>query len=114
MRSVRETITNGITTLPQLQESLQTAMQLEFSTIPPYLCTQWSSALAGSYPAMLAKSDPGQLKSSPWTYQDSRVMTTNLHDANGQNRDKNQETTMHDLPPVVPARTSSDSAATLL
>jgi hypothetical protein len=42
------------------------------------------------------------------------VRTTNLHDANGQNRDKNQETTMHDLPPVVPARTSSDSAATLL
>jgi hypothetical protein len=42
MRSVRETITNGITTLPQLQESLQTAMQLEFSTIPPYLCAQWS------------------------------------------------------------------------
>jgi hypothetical protein len=64
---------------------------------------------------MLAKSEPGQLKSSPWTDQNSRVMTTmNLHDANGRNRDKNQETTMHDLPPVVPARSSRDSAATLL
>ena len=56
---------------------------------------------------MLAKSDPGQLKSSHRTGQNSRVMTTmNHHDANGRNRDKNQETTLHDLPPVVPARTS--------
>lgn len=62
-----------------------------------------ASALAGSYPAMLAKSDPGQLKSSRWTGQNSRVTTMNHHDANGRNRDKNQETTLHDLPPVVPA-----------
>ena len=42
MRSVREIIAGGITTLPQLQEALQTAIQLEFSTIPPYLCAEWS------------------------------------------------------------------------
>jgi len=56
------------------------------------------------------------MKSSPWTGQNNRVLTTmNLHDANGWNRDeKNQETTMRGLPPVVPARTSSDSPATSL
>ena len=41
-RSIRETVESGISTLAELQEALLTAIQLEFSTIPPYLCAQWS------------------------------------------------------------------------
>jgi hypothetical protein len=41
-RSVRETVEAPITTVAELQGSLLTAIQLEFSTIPPYLCAQWS------------------------------------------------------------------------
>jgi hypothetical protein len=41
-RSVRETVEKGINNLTELQGSLYTAIQLEFSTIPPYLCAQWS------------------------------------------------------------------------
>ncbi|HUB11825.1 MAG TPA: ferritin-like protein [Acetobacteraceae bacterium] len=42
MKSIAQHIAEGIRTLGDLQEALQTAMQLEFSTIPPYLCAQWS------------------------------------------------------------------------
>lgn len=41
-RSIRETVESGISNLAELQEALLTAIQLEFSTIPPYLCAQWS------------------------------------------------------------------------
>jgi hypothetical protein len=41
-RTIRETIDAGISNLSELQEALLTAIQLEFSTIPPYLCAQWS------------------------------------------------------------------------
>ncbi|WP_242419677.1 ferritin-like protein, partial [Frankia sp. CpI1-P] len=41
-RTIRETVENGINDLDELQASLLTAIQLEFSTIPPYLCAQWS------------------------------------------------------------------------
>ncbi|SNQ45345.1 conserved hypothetical protein [Frankia canadensis] len=41
-RMIRETVENGINTLEELQASLRTAIALEFSTIPPYLCAQWS------------------------------------------------------------------------
>ncbi len=41
-RTIRETVKNGINSIPELQASLLTAIQLEFSTIPPYLCAQWS------------------------------------------------------------------------
>lgn len=41
-RSIRETVEAGINTLAELQEALLTAIQLEFSTIPPYLSAQWS------------------------------------------------------------------------
>src|SRR5271167_2377830 len=41
-RTIRETVEVGINNLRELQESLLTAIQLEFSTIPPYLCAQWS------------------------------------------------------------------------
>jgi hypothetical protein len=41
-RSILETVESGINNLQELQGSLLTAIQLEFSTIPPYLCAQWS------------------------------------------------------------------------
>src|SRR3979409_1336801 len=31
-----------VPSLAELKDALQIAMQLEFSTIPPYLCAQWS------------------------------------------------------------------------
>jgi Ferritin-like len=42
MRAIQQFVDAGITNLTDLQEALQLAMQLEFSTIPPYLCAQWS------------------------------------------------------------------------
>ena len=42
MKSIAQFVADGISTLADLQAALQTAMQLEFSTIPPYLCAQWS------------------------------------------------------------------------
>jgi hypothetical protein len=42
MKTIAEFVRDRITSLPDLQDALQTAMQLEFSTIPPYLCAQWS------------------------------------------------------------------------
>src|SRR5271165_4094175 len=41
-RTIRETVEQGISNVTELQGSLLTAIQLEFSTIPPYLCAQWS------------------------------------------------------------------------
>ncbi len=41
-RTIRETVESGINNLAELQDALLTAIQLEFSTIPPYLCAQWS------------------------------------------------------------------------
>jgi hypothetical protein len=42
MKSVAEFVHGGISTLADLKDALQTAMQLDFSTIPPYLCALWS------------------------------------------------------------------------
>src|ERR1700722_4046834 len=42
MKTIAQFVKDRITALPDLQDALQTAMQLEFSTIPPYLCAQWS------------------------------------------------------------------------
>ena len=42
MKSIAQFVKNRITTPADLQDALQTAMRLEFSTIPPYLCAQWS------------------------------------------------------------------------
>ncbi len=42
MKSVAQFVRDGIADIPTLQAALQTALQLEFSTIPPYLCAQWS------------------------------------------------------------------------
>lgn len=42
MKTVAEFVGSGIQTVSELQDALQLAMRLEFSTIPPYLCAQWS------------------------------------------------------------------------
>src|SRR5262245_26106342 len=42
MKTIAQFVEEGINNLADLQAALQTAMQLEFSTIPPYLCAQWS------------------------------------------------------------------------
>jgi hypothetical protein len=42
MKTIAQFVKDRITSLSDLQDALQTAMQLEFSTIPPYLCAQWS------------------------------------------------------------------------
>ena len=38
MKTIAQFVKDRITSLADLQDALQTAMQLEFSTIPPYLC----------------------------------------------------------------------------
>jgi hypothetical protein len=42
MNTIKEFVESGIPNLSDLKDALQLAMQLEFSTIPPYLCAQWS------------------------------------------------------------------------
>ncbi|MDX8502114.1 ferritin-like domain-containing protein [Mesorhizobium sp. VK4C] len=42
MKSIAEFVRDGISNLSELQDALQTAVRLEFSTIPPYLCAEWS------------------------------------------------------------------------
>ena len=42
MKTIAQFVTDGINTPGELEAALQTAMQLEFATIPPYLCAQWS------------------------------------------------------------------------
>jgi Ferritin-like len=42
VKTIAQFIKDRIKSLPDLQDALQTAMRLEFSTIPPYLCAQWS------------------------------------------------------------------------
>jgi hypothetical protein len=50
MKTIAQFVSDQINSLPDLKDALQTAMQLEFSTIPPYLCAQWS-----------IKDDPGKV-----------------------------------------------------
>lgn len=42
MKTIAQFIRDGIKSPDDLKAALQTAMQLEFSTIPPYLCAEWS------------------------------------------------------------------------
>lgn len=42
MKTIAQFVQTGIANLADLQAALQLAMQLEFATIPPYLCAQWS------------------------------------------------------------------------
>lgn len=41
-KTVGDFVAQGLNSLDDLKEALQTAIQLEFSTIPPYLCAYWS------------------------------------------------------------------------
>jgi hypothetical protein len=42
MKTIAQFVKDGINSIPELRDALQTAMRLEFSTIPPYLCAEWS------------------------------------------------------------------------
>jgi hypothetical protein len=42
MISIARIVSDGINDIDQLKQALQLAMQLEFSTLPPYLCAEWS------------------------------------------------------------------------
>src|SRR5262245_7093514 len=42
MKTIAQFVNDRIMSPADLKDALQTAMQLEFSTIPPYLCAQWS------------------------------------------------------------------------
>ena len=42
MKTITQFVQQGINNRSELQEALQTAMRLEFSTLPPYLCAEWS------------------------------------------------------------------------
>jgi hypothetical protein len=42
MKTIAQFIRHGITSSDDLKDALRTAMQLEFATIPPYLCAEWS------------------------------------------------------------------------
>ena len=42
MKTIAQFVRDGINNPAELQDALQTAMGLEFSTIPPYLCAEWS------------------------------------------------------------------------
>jgi hypothetical protein len=42
MKTIAQFVRDGINNPAELQDALQTAMRLEFSTIPPYLCAEWS------------------------------------------------------------------------
>ena len=42
MKTITQFVRQGINDVSELQDALQTAMRLEFSTLPPYLCAQWS------------------------------------------------------------------------
>ncbi|MFI0420045.1 ferritin-like protein [Spongiactinospora sp. 9N601] len=42
MKTIREYVETGILSAEDLKGALQLAMRLEFATIPPYLCAEWS------------------------------------------------------------------------
>ena len=42
MASIARFVQQGINTPDELKEALQLAVQLEFATLPPYLCAEWS------------------------------------------------------------------------
>ena len=41
-RTLAQIMGGGIMDRPTLQESLEAAIRLELSTVPPYLCAEWS------------------------------------------------------------------------
>lgn len=42
MKSIAGFVADGINSRAELEAALRTAMQLEFSTLPPYLCAEWA------------------------------------------------------------------------
>ena len=44
MKTLSDFARRGMSSVDELGDALQLAMQLEFATIPPYLCAQWSIA----------------------------------------------------------------------
>ncbi|PWT77687.1 MAG: hypothetical protein C5B58_16415 [Acidobacteria bacterium] len=42
MKTIAQFLQDGIASIADLKAALQTSIQLEFSTIPPYLCAEWS------------------------------------------------------------------------
>jgi hypothetical protein len=52
MKTITQFVRQGIENPSELQDALQTAMQLEFSTLPPYLCAEWS--ISGDDPDAVA------------------------------------------------------------
>lgn len=42
MKTITQFVRQGINNKSELKDALQTAMRLEFSTLPPYLCAEWS------------------------------------------------------------------------
>ena len=42
MKNIEQFVTEGINDTGELVGALETAMRLEFATLPPYLCAQWS------------------------------------------------------------------------
>jgi hypothetical protein len=42
MKTITQFVQQGINNLSELQDALQTSIRLEFSTLPPYLCAEWS------------------------------------------------------------------------
>lgn len=55
MRTIAQILSAGITKVEDLRESLQLAAQLEFSTIPPYLCAEWSIRNGGEVQDTIAE-----------------------------------------------------------
>ena len=42
MKTISQFVRQGINGSSELEDALRTAMRLEFSTLPPYLCAEWS------------------------------------------------------------------------
>jgi hypothetical protein len=42
VKTITQFVREGINDASELRDALQTAMRLEFSTLPPYLCAEWS------------------------------------------------------------------------
>jgi hypothetical protein len=53
MKTITQFVQQGINNCSELQDALQTAMRLEFSTLPPYLCAEWS--ITGNDPDRVAR-----------------------------------------------------------
>jgi rubrerythrin len=55
MKTITQFVRQGIKDPTELKDALRTAMRLEFSTIPPYLCAEWSIKAAEDLDKVRAK-----------------------------------------------------------